>query len=174
MAIQIREARRGDGVELARLWLDMAEHLVGLDSERFRRPNLDGFAEAIDERLSQPYQDTAEFVAEVDGQLIGFVVVRRVDPVPNAERQILEHLGEVRAQVPALGVDSAWRRRGIGRRLMSRAETWALERGARIIIVDTYARSPLSNPFYRSLGYEVTSVTYERVLEATDRRDAAG
>jgi GNAT superfamily N-acetyltransferase len=51
---------------------------------------------------------------------------------------------------------------------MARAEAWALERGARTITLETYAASPLSNPFYRSLGYRVTSVTYERMLDATD------
>jgi hypothetical protein len=107
MTILIREARRGDGAELARLWLDMAEHLIGLDSVRFGRPDLEGFAEAMDRRLGQPDEDTAEFVAETDGQLVGFVVVRRLDPAPNAQRQILKHLGTVRAEVPALGVDSS-------------------------------------------------------------------
>lgn len=165
MTVMVREARQGDGAELARLWLDMAEHLVGLDPARFRRPELEGFAEAIDRRLGEDRPDAAEFVAEKAGELIGFVVVHRADPVPNAERQILRHLGDVRADVPALGVDSRWRRRGIGRQLMARAEAWALEQGARTLTLDTFATSPLSNPFYRALGYEVTSVTYERRID---------
>jgi GNAT superfamily N-acetyltransferase len=54
---------------------------------------------------------------------------------------------------------------------MARAEAWALERGARTITLDTYATSPLSNPFYQSLGYRITSVTYERTLETTERSE---
>ncbi len=164
-ASNIREARVGDGAELVRLWLDMADHLVALDAARFRRPAVDGFAAAIDERLGAARDDAAEFVAEAEGHLVGFVVVRRLNPLPNAERQILRHLGEVRAEVPALGVDSRWRRRGIGRRLMARAEEWAREHGATKITLDTYARSPLSNPFYQDLGYETTSIVYQRRLE---------
>jgi GNAT superfamily N-acetyltransferase len=165
MGITIREARPGEGIELARLWLDMAEHLIELDPARFQLPSLDGFAEALNERLRQPKPDTAEFVAEADGALIGFVIVRRLDPVANADRQILRHLGTVRAEVPAIGVHSEWRRRGVGRALMEQAEAWALDQGAETVTLDTYATSPLSNPFYQSLGYRVTSVTYERRLE---------
>jgi hypothetical protein len=93
MTILIRAARRGDGAELVRLWLDMAEHLIGLDSVRFGRPDVEGFAEAMDRRLGQPEEGTAEFVAETDGQLVGFVVVRRLDPAPNAERQTAHGAG---------------------------------------------------------------------------------
>jgi GNAT superfamily N-acetyltransferase len=163
--VEIREARSGDGAELVRLWLDMADHLVSLDPERFRRPSVDGLAQAFDDRLANQVDDTRELVAEADHRLVGFVVVRLLEPVATADRQILRHLGDVRAEIPALGVESASRRRGVGRLLMAAAEGWARERGATSVTLDTFARSPLSNPFYRALGFEPTSIVYARRLD---------
>lgn len=158
----VRPARVGDGSELVRLWLDEAEHLVELDPDRFRVPDTHGLAEQFDQRLAEERADVAHFVAEHDGRLVGSVLVRLIEPMPNKNRQIIRELAETRAEVPSLGVESTFRRRGIGRRLMAEAEGWAGERGATKVTLSTYARSPLSNPFYQSLGYTRVSVVYER------------
>ncbi len=162
----VRRARVGDGSELVRLWLDEAAHLVGLEPEGFRQPNTDGLAELFDERLAEERPGTAHFVAELDGRLVGAVLVRLIEPMANAERQIIRDLAETRAEIPSLGVESASRRKGIGRRLMGEAEAWAQHRGATKVTLSTYARSPLSNPFYQSLGYTPVSIVYQRKLQS--------
>jgi hypothetical protein len=57
-------------------------------------------------------------------------------------------LGEVRVDVDGLGVVQAYRRLGVGTRVMGAIERWARARGAVWAMLDTYAASPLSVPFY--------------------------
>jgi GNAT superfamily N-acetyltransferase len=162
--VAIRPARVGDGAELVRLWLDEAAHLVELDPDRFRMPETDGLADLFNKRLAEDRPGEGHFVAELGGKLVGSVLVLLIPPMPNAERQILRELGETRAEVPSLGVESTFRRQGIGRLLMSEADAWARAQGAANLKLDTYARSPVSNPFYRDLGFAPVSIVYERVL----------
>ncbi len=163
--VTIRPACPGDGDELVRLWLDEAAHLVELDPGRFRTPETAGLAARFDEDLAARRVDVAHFVAESEtGELLGSVVVRLVEPRADAHHQVLRELSERRAEVPMLGVHSSARRQGIGRRLMAEAEAWAARHGATRLTLDTYAASPVSNPFYRSLGYAAVSIVYERAL----------
>jgi len=53
-----------------------------------------------------------------------------------------------------LWVDEAWRRRGLGRELMARAEAHALARGCHSAWLDTFQ----AHGFYEKLGYEVFGV----------------
>ena len=87
-------------------------------------------------------------------------------PAEDAERQLLRYLAEVRIYVDALGVVQAHRRRGVGTRLMGAIERWARERGAVCAMLDTYAASPLSVPFYeRGMGYRRRSIVFEKRLD---------
>jgi ribosomal protein S18 acetylase RimI-like enzyme len=51
--------------------------------------------------------------------------------------------------VQALWVDDAWRRRGIGRALLARAEAHAMAAGCHSVWLDTFQ----ARGFYRALGY---------------------
>ncbi len=105
-------------------------------------------------------------VAEVEGQVVGDVSAHLERPAVDAERQLLRHLGEVRIYVDALSVAQAHRRRGVGMRLMQAIERWARERGAVSAMLDTYAGSPLSVPFYeRRMGYRRRSIVFEKRLD---------
>ena len=107
-------------------------------------------------------------VAEVDGQVVGDVSAHLERPVEDAERQLLSYLGEVRIYVDALGVVQAHRRRGVGMRLMQAIERWARERGAVCAMLDTYAASPLSVPFYeRGMSYRRRSIVFEKRLDSS-------
>ncbi|MDD5264189.1 MAG: GNAT family N-acetyltransferase [Candidatus Bipolaricaulis sp.] len=58
--------------------------------------------------------------------------------------------------VEGLYVDPSWRRRGLGRRLVEEAETWARSRGCTEMASDTTSEYPDSLAVHRALGYEVT------------------
>ena len=146
--IVIRPARASDAADLARNWIEVAQHYVELDPEAFRVPSTNGL------------------VAEVDGQVVGDISARLERPAEDAERQLLRYLAEVRIDVDALGVVQAHRRRGVGTRLMGAIERWARERGAVCAMLDTYAASPLSVPFYeRGMGYRRRSIIFEKRLD---------
>jgi GNAT superfamily N-acetyltransferase len=140
--IVIRPARANDAADLARNWIETAQHYVELDPEAFRIPSTDGLVESFEESLKRPRsEDSAWLVAEVDGQVVGDVSARLERPARDAERQVLRYLGEVRVYVDALSVVHAYRRLGVGTRLMHAIERWARERGAVCAMLDTYAAS---------------------------------
>jgi GNAT superfamily N-acetyltransferase len=164
--IVIRPAQASDAADLARNWIETAQHYVELDPEAFRVPSTDGLVESFEESLKRPRsEDSVWLVAEADGQVVGDVSARLERPAEDAERQVLRYLGEVRVYVDALSVMHAYRRRGVGTRLMGAIERWARERGAVCAMLDTYAASPLSVPFYeRGMGYRRRSIVFEKRL----------
>jgi GNAT superfamily N-acetyltransferase len=160
----IRQARRGDGKGIADLHLDTAASLRLLDPDRFKIPDEDGMAEWIDDDLATVGKDWNCFVAVEDGRIVGQVEAKLNPPFESARFQTIAELGSVRGEVNSLGVLSSHRRRGIGKALMEAAEEWLRGRGAHVVILDTFLRSPESVPFYDSIGYERVSVIFERRL----------
>lgn len=85
------------------------------------------------------------FVAEADGAVVGFLSLEQHAP---------------RAwEVNCLGVDAAWRRQGIGRRLHDAAEAWLVGQRAQLLQVKTLSPSHPSpeyaetRQFYEAVGY---------------------
>lgn len=64
------------------------------------------------------------------------------------------HWDEV--HVANVAVDSPWRRRGIGKRLMSTVIRWAAERGASSIYLEVRASNEAAQRFYAGLGFVQT------------------
>jgi GNAT superfamily N-acetyltransferase len=128
---QIRAARAGDERRLAAL------------SRQLGYPSRPG---EIRRRLEPILRDPrhAVFVVEDgEGRVAGWVHVflhRLVEADP-------------RAEVGGLVVDEAFRRRGAGRRLMERAERWALEQGCGMVSLRSNVLRGESHLFYESLGY---------------------
>jgi len=78
-----------------------------------------------------------------------------------------------RVEVIGLVVAERFRRRGVGRRLMTAAETWAVAQGAPVLVVRSNTKRTESHIFYPSLGFAVnkTQTVYHKRLP---RREAAG
>jgi ribosomal protein S18 acetylase RimI-like enzyme len=158
----IRIARPGDGPGLASLHVAGGREYVELDPDRFRVPEDDGLAEWLDRDLATNGDSWICFVAEARGRIVGQVEARLSPPLDSARYQVIAALGQIRGEVNSLGVLKSHRRRGIGRGLMEHAEAWLVERGARVIQLDTFAASPHSVPFYEAIGYLPTSIIFER------------
>lgn len=168
MDVIIRPARPGDGIDLARGWLDGCRYYAALDPQRFQVPDDDGLAEAFEESLARPAsEDTAWLVAEVDGAVVGNVSAELHRPIETAAQQLLRYLGETRLFVSALGVEAAHQRRGVATRLMEAVEQWGRDRGAVLVSLDTWIDSPQSVPFYeRRMGYRRASIVFEKRLDS--------
>lgn len=85
------------------------------------------------------------------------------NPQPT-HRNNLRDLGKLRAYIDVLVVHRSCWRQGVGRALMEAAEGWARGRGAAAIKTDTNLQSPVSVPFYESLGYERQAVIFRKSL----------
>lgn len=92
------------------------------------------------------------FVAEVEGEIVGFVQVniRETPPIPIlVPRRV--------AAVENLAVREEFRRMGIGRALMRHAQRWAEELGASEIELTVFEFNQAAVSFYHSLGYAASS-----------------
>lgn len=71
-----------------------------------------------------------------------------------------------RVEIAGLVVGTHVRRRGVGRRLVARAEEWAARLGASEVSVRSNAARVESHAFYPSLGYQVskTQIVYRKPL----------
>jgi GNAT superfamily N-acetyltransferase len=165
--IEVRPARRGDGEDLARGWVDLGAYYAALDPDAFQVPAADQLADWFEELLRQPpVDDRVWLVAEVGGRVVGSVTARLEPPDPDASRQVLRDLSRLRVAVDALGVEEGFRRRGVGTRLMQAVEAWGRDRGAVRVVLTTYRASPTSVPFYQQrMGYQPRSVGFAKQLD---------
>jgi GNAT superfamily N-acetyltransferase len=86
-------------------------------------------------------------------------------PMPDAGRQLVREVGQLRVFVNALAVQAAYRRRGVGTRLLEAVEGWGRQQGATLISLDTFIDSPLSVPFYqRRMGYQRRAIIFQKRL----------
>ena len=83
------------------------------------------------------------FVAEVNGIVAGYI---------HAEKYQTLYF-EPMINILGLAVSSEFRRRGIGRMLLKRAEHWANEVGIHIIRLNSGASRKEAHLFYRAMGY---------------------
>jgi N-acetylglutamate synthase-like GNAT family acetyltransferase len=73
------------------------------------------------------------------------------------------------AQLTALITDKEARRLGVGRALTEAAAAHAREAGCEKLYVRTNRRRAESPPFYRSLGFQETHLTFDLTLTRIDR-----
>jgi GNAT superfamily N-acetyltransferase len=163
--VEIRDSRPGDGEALAAMWLEEGRYYAALDPDAFQAPTEDGLVEWIEKGLARPREGSRELVAELDGQVAGYVLVR-IEPAADPERrQYVREIGKTRAVIDALGTAEAFQRRGVATALVEAAEAWAREQGATLVWTWTYIDSPLSIPFWeRRMHYRRRSVKLQKPL----------
>ena len=83
------------------------------------------------------------FVAEVNGIVAGYIHAEKYQPL----------YFEPMINILGLAVSSEFRRRGIGRMLLKRAERWANEVGIHKIRLNSGASRKEAHSFYRAMGY---------------------
>ena len=105
--------------------------------------------------LARP--DHAVFVAEVDGQIAGWVHAYACRTVES----------ELYAEIGGLVVDSHRRGQGVGKALMARAETWAGGLGIREVRLRSNILREEAHQFYQAIGYEIikTQLTFRKALK---------
>jgi GNAT superfamily N-acetyltransferase len=162
----VRAPRAGDGAGAAKAWLDSAEYYTELDPGSFQVPRREGLAEWIEERLLGVYSpDAFVRVADLEGEAVGFVDAVFLAPDREAPWQLVREVVIPRVFVNALAVQARYWRGGIGTRLMNAVEEWGRARHARLVVLDTYTRSPISVPFYEQhMDYSRQSLRFAKEL----------
>jgi len=175
MLVQIRPARPGDGEGLARVWLSAGAYYADLDPAHFQVPSADGLAESFEAAIkaTSGSHDRLRLVADWNGQVAGWLTAHVEHPADNTAHQLVRDLGWIRLMVDALVVDQALWRQGTGTALLEAAESWGRDRGASMVRLDTYVRSPVSVPFYeRHMGYQRRSIYFVKDLLSAGEQGA--
>lgn len=163
--ISIRLARAGDGAGMARCWADAGRHYIDVDQTRFQVPEEAGLDQWFEASLARQSEERAVFVAELEGELAGFCGAHLEPPNTEPWRQLQRDLGRTRLYVDALAVAEPARRRGVGEALMRAAEKWGKERGATVLLVDSFVDGPTATPFYeRRMGYRRRSIRFQGAI----------
>jgi ribosomal protein S18 acetylase RimI-like enzyme len=102
-------------------------------------------AEQIAARLADPRRVETAILAEIDGHIVGFAILRLVPCI---------FFTEPYAELTELYVDEGHRRYGVGRALIAHVERLAREAGARQLLILTDFNNHVAQSIYRSMGYE--------------------
>jgi len=165
MTVTVRPARSGDGPGISGAWLSTAAYYADLDPEHFQVPHAEGLAESWDSQFARPGDDSLNLVAELGGQVVGWLWARIEPTGQNASAQLTREHGWTRLVVDSLIVDRDHWRGGAGTALLEAAEAWGRAQGAQVVCLDTYASSPVSVPFYEDhMGYMRRSIVFQKRL----------
>jgi GNAT superfamily N-acetyltransferase len=130
-AVKVRSPRSEDYTRLA----ELAGQLGYLSTETEVAKRIAGFEDS---------QEYAAFVAEVRGEVVGWIGVFIY--------RCME--ADARAEVNGFIVDERLRSHGIGSKLLARAEQWARERGCGTIGMKSNVIRERAHAFYERLGYK--------------------
>ena len=153
---RIRPATVEDAAGIARVFIESAEYHARLDPDRYWVPAFDTVVAQYRDRgrrLLNPDGDAITLVAELDGQVVGFVDARLDRSADLMHGHFTYcHIAEI-----AVGVDH--QSQGVGDRLLTAAEDWGRRRGAHLASLDYLAVNTRASVFYqRRMGYRVAAV----------------
>src|SRR5881275_282422 len=139
-ALIVREARAADTGAMALLMSELGYPVT---------------PEVLSSRLHKLPSAHCTFVAELQGAVAGFVGCSALD--------IYESDTPV-GWIMALSVLERFRRRGIGRALLSRVEQWCADAGLRDIRVHSGEQRRDAHAFYEACGFEHTGRRFKKSL----------
>ncbi|MBR0082026.1 MAG: GNAT family N-acetyltransferase [Clostridia bacterium] len=147
VTVCIRKIREEDYPAAAQIWRDVLDVPVG-DEEAARIY-----------RAMEQDDRCFTYVAEADDAVVGLVTGVWVLAIPFPNGYI---------KMNGLGVLPAYRRQGIGKKLMLQVEKEAAKRGAPHIGLATGITRTEAHAFYEAIGYRKTSFWYRKNAEGHD------
>ncbi len=156
----IRTAEAGDLDALVDLNLVVQELHVAAEPDRFSEPDRATVARWFEDVLAADAWTV--LVAEVDGEVVGYLLFEQVDRTAGTFTRALRTL-----YVHQLGVAPAARRQGVGRALLQRVDEAARSLGVTQVALDTWAFNTDAMAFFERCGFEVFNVRLRRSLDPT-------
>jgi len=113
---------------------------------------------SVQEMMSDAVKEQPDgvFVAEIDGQVVGFAMV-----MYRAWLNI--------AYLDYIQVKTEWMNKGAGHRLIEKCINWAAAKGARILYTETGRNNDTAITFYQAHGFQITGYIpdyYQASLDA--------
>jgi len=156
--VTVRRATAADRQSVGRLWLEMMEFHRECDPHFFQlKPDaLEIWLRHLDECLID--EEQIVLVAQAEDELVGFAMGRpNEDPPPFATAP--------HGFVTNLSVSERWRGKGVGRQLYAALARELQARGLQEIRLSASALNPVSNAFWRRLGFEPYVVQMRKAAE---------
>jgi len=110
-------------------------------------------------KAAEQRDDHAAIVAELDGVVVGYAIVKTIPP-----SDLTHRVGVIQYQLHTLSVDKSHRDKGIGAVLVDAAKAFAKKRGANRIKVTAYAPNERAAHLYKKKGFIELEITYEATL----------
>jgi GNAT superfamily N-acetyltransferase len=152
MLLTFREAEMADLPAIVRM---LADDLLGKDRERLEDPLPECYTKAFREIDADPNNEL--IVAELDRKVVGTF---QLTFTPSISSQ-----GGKRCTVESVRVDSAYRGKGIGHKMMR----WAIERaqgkGCAVVQLGSHKDRTDAHRFYEKLGFSTTHVEMKLILK---------
>lgn len=153
--VAVRPATSSDADGITRVYLESAAHHARLDPDRYAIPD----AAPIAARYREGWQhaldagaETVTLVAELDGEIAGFVDARLAQsPDPMHRPMTYCHIVEI-------AVSANQQRHAIGGQLLRAAEDWGRDHGAELASLEYLASNTGAGAFYERLGYGVAAL----------------
>ena len=150
-AVWVREAQPGDWPEVMGLLAELGRPDVrGTDDEEQARSLFDAY-------LERP--DTAAFIAEMDGRVVGFVNVEFRPRLNFLTRE---------AWIPELIVAEGARSKGVGSALLAKCEAEARELGCWSLSLESANWRERAHAFYEKEGFQDLAHAFVKVLGDVD------
>ncbi len=142
--MKIREATKND-----------VPQMVSLMEQLGYPTALEQFKQRFEKIFTNPCYHT--LIAEFEDQIVGMAGL--------CTDLFYEHDGSY-VRIVAFVVDSKYRRKGIGKKLMQEIESWARDQGFIAIALNSGNRKERkdAHQFYLSIGFEAKSIGYGKVL----------
>jgi ribosomal protein S18 acetylase RimI-like enzyme len=154
---RIRPASPADRAAVGRLWQELMDFHLRLSPKSFALAEdaLEAWLRFLDKCLAD--EDHLVLVAEAGTNLVGYVIgaVATRPPIFKELRQ---------GAIYDMCVAESWRRRGVGRRLCQSVLAWFRERELNTSEVSVSAVNPVSQAFWRAMGFEPEIVRMIRPL----------
>jgi ribosomal protein S18 acetylase RimI-like enzyme len=142
----VRPARSDDSEDVILLWKEMMDIHAAIDGRLSVGPRWRADVARSVERWLRD-RSSRLLVAETAAGVVGFALGGLAALGPGLKASVHGHVAHV-------CVSSQWRRRGIGRQLVATLREWFLARKAPSIQVYVSCLNPVSQQFWRGLGYE--------------------
>jgi GNAT superfamily N-acetyltransferase len=158
MPTTIRLATSADLRALGRLGALLIQTHIEFDRQRFMDPGSDpseGYAWFLGKQLKD--DDVAIFVAEQEGEIIGYVYAG-IEPI--SWKELRDECGFIHDVV----VDERGRRSGTATALIEKAVEWLRARGAPRVMLWTAEKNPPAQQLFAKLGFRRTMIEMTREL----------
>ena len=164
--VTVRGFRPGDAAGIVCISRENGAYYQRIAPDVFKTPDEEGFVEFLEADADWREQPTnLALVAEVSGEVAGYLEASIQEPLDSARWQSQRDLGKRRLFISYVGTADRFKRQGVATRLVQAAEDWGRARGAVVAVCETFIGSDLSVPFWeKRMGYRRQAIIFRKAL----------